>query len=397
MFLKKQLVNKSIMLGFAILATTIVQAEVIFEESFDNQPDWTSGLAENDKAQYDNPGRPDIEQRAATHKIPEGWHAVRQDPQWAPSTGHPDRHEAIEILASNADKSRGGRGKSFVSWRDAYNPGWNRWNSESMLLKYLPEGYSQLYVEFWIKFGPNWTREHVAGPSAAASKLFRISSWRGDGSEFQAFPNGDIGPIALWDYSLSSYGVRNTISWRGGPHGDNYNLKEGAVPDLPASLINTGDLNLSFSRHLKGMGVGGTDPQLPDRVNGGFIDLNSSSVITHNQVFGPNGSWTKIGILVKMNSAPGVEDGVYKQWINDEQTFVSTKIPWIRPSDTEDENAKWNLVAIGGNDFFQIYPNEDRHEEWYAIDDLVIRTDVPADIGSGTVTPPNPPAGFEVR
>jgi len=38
------------------------------------------------------------------------------------------------------------------------------------------------------------------------------------------------------------------------------------------------------------------------------------------------------------------------------------------------------LVSIGGNDFFQQYPNEDMHEEWYSIDDIVVRDSIPQEL-----------------
>src|SRR5690554_4718063 len=100
------------------MAAAPVGAEVIFEENFDDQPDWHSAMHSSDGTQ-----------RATTHIIPEGWYSIRQDPTWAPSERHPDRHESIEILESNSDKARGGKGKSMVSWRDSHDPGWNRWNS----------------------------------------------------------------------------------------------------------------------------------------------------------------------------------------------------------------------------------------------------------------------------
>ncbi len=59
----------------------------------------------------------------------------------------------------------------------------------------------------------------------------------------------------------------------------------------------------------------------------------------------------------------------------------------------------WNVVAIGGNDFFQQYPNSDLREEWYAIDDVVIATEIPSELGvdeGETISPPNPPEGLNV-
>ncbi|MFP3978297.1 hypothetical protein [Marinobacter sp. KMM 10035] len=371
----------------ALLASAGVQAEIVFEDDFDDQPDWTSALYSTDSVQ-----------RATTHKIPEGWYSIRQVPTWAPSTGYPDKHEAIEILASNASKARGGKGKSFVSWRDSYNKGWNYWASESMLLKYFPEGYDQLYVEFWIRFDPNWTRSNVEGLAAATSKMFRVSSWSGDGSEYSAFSDGNIGPIALWDHKLNSYGMRVGLAFRGGPHSDNYKLAAEEIPDIGHIITSgsLGDVNANYTNSLRGMGVSGGDPQLTDRVKGGPL----TGYVEHDQVFGPGDSWTKLGFFVKMNSDVGARDGEFRMWLNDEQMFVSTQIPWLRSSETRDEKAQWNLVAIGGNDFFQTYPNEDRREEWYSIDDLVIRTDIPDYVNSGANTievPPNPPAGFDVQ
>ncbi|MBK1871742.1 hypothetical protein FE848_00750 [Marinobacter sp. 1-3A] len=391
MAFKNRLLINGILTGCMLMGATATQAEVIFEENFDNQPDWTSGMFSTDTVQ-----------RAATHKIPEGWFSIRQVPTWAPSKGHPDKHETIEILASNSEKARGRKGKSFVSWRDSYDAGWNYWASESILLKYFPKGYDELYVEFWISFDPNWTRVAVPSKPSATSKIFRVSSWSGDGTEYGAFSDGNIGPIALWDHTVNRYGLRNTLAFRGGPHSDNYKLTAQDIPDVGRYLISgsLGDFNLNFSGSLSEMGPNKEQPIINDRVNGGLITGGTFGVVGHDQIFGSGASWTKMAFYVKMNSAPGVKDGVFRQWLNDKQIFVSTEIPWIRPSETRDENAKWNLVAIGGNDFFQTYPNEDRHEEWYSIDDLVIRNDIPdyVDSGSSTiVVPPNPPAGFEVK
>ncbi|WP_417500536.1 hypothetical protein [Marinobacter sp.] len=388
---RNRLLITNLVTGSVLLGASLAHAEIIFEESFDDQPDWTSAMHSTDTVQ-----------RAATHIIPEGWFSIRQDPTWAPSKGYQDKHETIEILSSNAEKARGGVGKSFVSWRDSYDRGWNYWASESMLLKHFPEGYSELYVEFWIRFDPNWTRVAVPDRPNATSKMFRVSSWSGDGSEYGAFSDGNIGPIALWDHSLNRYGLRNSIALRGGPHSDNYKLASDDIPDVGKFIIpgSLGDLNLDFSTRLANMGPGGTQPIIADRANGGFVTEDTRGIVSHDQIFGPGDAWTKLAFYVKMNSASGVKDGVFRQWLNDKQIFVSTQIPWIRPSSTRDENAKWNLVAIGGNDFFQTYPNEDRREEWYSIDDLVIRTDIPDYVDSGNnviSVPPNPPAGFEVK
>jgi hypothetical protein len=44
-------------------------------------------------------------------------------------------------------------------------------------------------------------------------------------------------------------------------------------------------------------------------------------------------------------------------------------ITWIIDDGTG-RHLGWNYVAIGGNDYFQPYPNADPHEEWYTIEVL---------------------------
>src|SRR5690554_3579795 len=379
------------------MAAAPVGAEVIFEENFDDQPDWHSGLTENITSA--NPaGLPDRVQRQSTHRIPAGWYSVRQDPAWSPSLGDADRHEAIEILSSNREKARGQQGKSFVSWRDSYSAGWNNWASESQMVVIFPDGLSEVYVEFWIRFSEEWTRTFISGKPAATSKIFRVSSWSGEGSEYGAFSDGNLGPIALWDYQVNSYGARNRVSFRGGPHSDNYDFNDEDIPGLPRSFSGIGDLNLNFTDNVQGMATDGGNPKIKDKVNGGYLGETGS--VTHDQVFGSNDAWTKLAFYVKLNSAPDKSDGVFKQWLDDQQILSVTNIPWIRYSENKDMNAKWNLVAIGGNDFFQVYDNSLRHEEWYSIDDLVIRSDIPESLIGGSLSdsiPPSPPSRIYVE
>jgi len=349
------------------------QAEVIFEENFDDQPDWTSAMHSTDRAQY-----------ADTHIIPEGWYAVRQDPTWAPSVGHPDRHEAIEILERNADKARSGT-KSYVSWRDYYDAGWNRWNSDSILAKYFPEGLDQVYVEFYIQFDPDWTPE-------GQSKLFRVTSWSGEPDFFGYGGGRENGPVFFLDYTRTS-GIRNYLAFRGGPHGDNYGMNNETMLDMPRQLVGSGDYPGNWTSNTVNATYG-DDPQIPDRLNGGFIPKESDYLPSHQQIYGPAGSWTKYAFFLKMNSAPGVQDGVFKQWFNDRLVLESNKVIWVNDN-SAGEMVKWNVVALGGNDFWRgSYTNNHRREEWYSIDDVMIATEPPSYLTNGSEAvsaPPNAP------
>ena len=171
---------------------------VLFEEDFDDLPDWTSG----------DEGAP----------LPGDFYSMRADSAFAMSDGFPGGREAIEILEGNVEMARGGAGKSLVMWRDSNGPDWY-WGSDSMLTVYFPEGHDELYLRFWIRFDPDWTPDGESG----MTKLFRFSSWDpDDGPLYQAFPHGANGPILIWDYQHNDYGTRNLLAFRGHPQETNY-------------------------------------------------------------------------------------------------------------------------------------------------------------------------------
>ena len=331
---------------------------VIFSDNFDAQPDWTSGMFSTDRVQI-----------ADTHTIPEGWFAVRQDPEWAPSVGNPGGHESIEILASNTDKTRSGTGKSYVSWRDStIGSEYYRWNSDSILAKHFSAGLNELYVEFWIKFSPDWTPDGLTG----VSKIFRVSHWDGTPSGIFGYGGNRFnGPVFFWDYKGDDSNTRNAHAYRGYPIATNYLMTNPA----PINLPRTGNTSYNFAENLRDFNNDGTNehnPQGPiDFVTGEVVD----GLVSHAGLWG---DWRKIGFYLKMNSAPGLYDGVLKQWIDDYLVFSNIEMPWA--GDETATMPKWNVVALGGNDHFHIYPDEDKRQEWYAIDDVLIRDSLPENL-----------------
>ncbi len=367
-------------LTFGLVFSSGLYSEVLFQESFDDQADWTSAMHSSDRVQF-----------ADSHIIPEGWSAVRQDPTWAPSTGYPDKHEVIEILEANADKARGRKGKSFVSWRDYHDPGWDRWNSDSILAKYFPEGHEELYVEFYVSFADDWT-------PTGASKLFRLTSWSGSPDFFGYGGDRQNGPVVFLDYSVTT-GIRNYLAFRSGPHGENYGMSDSMIEDLPRNLVYIGDYPGNWTSNTVGSTYG-EDPQIPNKAKGGFIPKDIGYYPSHEEIYGPPGTWTKYGFYVKMNSAPGVKDGVFREWVDDQLVLETNKVIWV-DNNPNQKMVKWNVVAIGGNDFWRkAYTNEDRREEWYAIDDVLISTKPPEYLTSGSdqvASPPAPPEGISVQ
>ena len=360
------------------------QADILFEQDFDGLPDWHSGLEEN--ATWRSPeGLPDRVQRFDIHNIPEGYFAVYQDPTWAPSVGHPDRHEVIEILTGNEEKARGRSGKSMVNWRDSYDPGWNRFNSDSLMLIRIGE-QEEVYVEFWITLSEEMIEsfyENMMG----SSKVFRVYSFTGDWDDPFDYFGGVSHPNLIWSITGgTNYGVRNFIHM--------YGLDSDGAPEMPRSAIGSGDYSLSYLTNTEGMGFEGEDVYLENKLDGGLITPDQVGPAMIDQVFGPPEIWTKVAFYVRMNSAPGVNDGIIAQFIDNKRILFSDKVSWTR---SDRERSLWNVVGIGGNDHFHDYPNEDRVENWYAIDDLVIRTDIPDYINANMeLAPPSAPVQLNV-
>lgn len=325
------------------MITGVVRSDVIFEETFDNQPDYTSSQPLNLA----------------------GWtHRRNGEDIWSPMTGYPNHHDAFEVLSSNSDKARGGQGKSFVAWRESYDLGWKNWNSDGILAKYIEEGLDQVYVRFWIRFSDNFTPE-------GQTKLFRISSWDGGVDIFGYGQDRYNAPIMLWDYNHNNYGQRNFLAFRGHPQETNYYLSNPKPVGLPRSMM-TGDLSLNFDddiRDLNGDGQMDNFVYLRGLLSGRFL----SGIVDHDDVYGSD--WHKVEFFVKMNSSPGAMDGVVMQWLDDQLIFRNTSMPWMGAE--SEGGRKFNVVAIGGNDFFRSYPNVKEYEEWYAIDDVLIADSIP--------------------
>jgi hypothetical protein len=363
--------------------------EVLFEENFNEQDDWTSTMHTTRQSQ----------QVAEGAILPQSWDAIYQGTVWSPETGFPNNHASLEILASNASKARTKTGKSAVFWRESYSRGWNNWASDAQLVKVFDRNFDQLYVEFWIRFSDTWYGRQPGEEGPWTSKIFRIGSWDRQGDMFNGAA-GSLGPVFFWDWKRDAYGVRNLFTYRGGPHGENYKML-----NINGERIYRSGESLNFAYQTAGMGEGGTDPKLPDRVkakdgvkdNGPYLIDVPGGVLDHDQVFGQGAAWTKMAFFVKMNSAPGVHDGIVRQWINGVQVHNRVDVPWISKN-KNNEMVGWNYIAIGGNDFFQAYANSKHYEDWYSIDDVIVRNDIPSDLGAGDIpVPPGPPMSVNIK
>ncbi|MDO6524255.1 hypothetical protein Q4519_01035 [Motilimonas sp. 1_MG-2023] len=344
----------------SFLNSSQLQANIIFSEDFEQQADWVAGY----------PNTNGVGLRPHANPAPPNWTVIRTDPAYAPSMGDTDRHESIEIGAF-AGKARSGE-RSVVFYRDAKSdPNW-KWWSDGILAKKFDQEYNEVYAEFYIKWAPN--SDHPK----ALSKLFRILHTWGEGGEiFKGFRDGFNGPIAGWNYVHNNYGLRNTIWMRGYPPANHYYLESNPIKGLPREML-SGDMSLNFDNNITDL----NQDRVTDNPNTKLVGMKSGLLIPQGgqqgmihprEFFGDESitGWRKMAFYVKMNSAPGVADGHYEQWIDDQLVFANYQIAWVGAD--ADKMVGWNAVKLGGNDYIdKSLPDSLRYEDWYAMDDLVV-------------------------
>ncbi|WP_328186926.1 hypothetical protein [Marinobacter sp. OP 3.4] len=332
-------------------ATAAAAQGLIFEESFDGLPDHTSS------------------QPLPQGMLDAGWTNQRHgEVNWSPSNGYPDHHDAYMIKGDDPEQLEGGVGKSYVHYRESYDAGWNNWNADGILTKWFDDQYPEMLVRYWIKFQPGWT-------SGGQSKIVRfrhLDAGTPDSEIYKFFTDGNTSALFQTQWGVSQYGLRNFLAFRGDPQESNYYQNDPAPIGLPRPLA-SGDLALNFDNNIRD-GIDGVSFTLLDRTTGQVIQPGVT--VTHDMVYGAG--WNKVELYAKMNSAPGMQDGVGLQWVNDQLCFANNTIAWM--GNGSPGGLGWNCVDIGGNAIWRDYPNDQRVEEWYAISRVEVHDSLPTEL-----------------
>ena len=355
---------------------------LLFDANFGALADWHNMLSS------------DVSQFRPAAVIPDGFYSARCSQTYKDNVT-PLERPTIELLDSNHPAlitPRNGGSKCFIFWRHAQETTQTSWNGDGMLTWYAGPGisYDELYYEFYIAFsqevydsfrgiGTNQGDPLKPGdnPNMGEAKLTRTYHWDEVNDLYNMFdPPEATDPKQIWGIKGSSetvggLGIRNTQSMRGRLSND---LRPHTHKPLSSRDGGNGDASCNYSNDLAGSGIeaGGSDPVLPDKLNGGNIPTSGN--IDIEQIHGAPGAWTKIAFYVKMNSAPGVADGQYMMWLDGTRVILSKEVPWV---ETGQDMVGWNTVHLGGNQYFSQYPDADRHREWYAIDEFKIYSSVP--------------------
>ena len=341
--------------------------ELLFSEDFNGLPDWET--TEKDYQVDGNflDGLPHVDGKASPFDY------LRSSEAWHPSefTGAKPN---MQISGNDPEKVYMGMGKSLIHWNESYQQGnANSFASDSFLTKDFIAGLEEVYVQFKIKFQPDFDKPLDI---TFLNKVFRVLHYDFDSDDpdlrrTQFFSIGYSSPIYIYEWGRNkTFGVRHNHAFRCDPQETNYRCGDPEITGSPRA-ISDGAMSVNYSSDLQGLD---NPPLIPDlQNNGGYLPSNGT--VNHDQVF--SDKWHTLGFYLKLNSAAGVNDGVLKHWFDGHLIIDMNEIPWI--GNGGDMNAKWNSISFGGNDYFYFDLDGEisERERWYAIDDIYIYDKVP--------------------
>lgn len=327
------------------------QNPILFEDNFDTTEDWRSkqyanrstDIAWNDTKWFScgsfcppNPGM-----------APLGWAGYRAskshwltpllypNPYVAPNGTAPSSQR--DTLVIDSENAYGGTGKSLkynVETAAADDLG-SGWSAGSMYVWLGDEGYQDLYIRFKMQYPSDWIWSN--GSYHAYQKMLRLISFNGD--------------ILTDDPSSIQTGACNQrISWIP----DFYFNK--SYPEWETYLANS----TLFSDQYNQATLNCANLQLNN-----FIPFKWPS----------DGQWHNYEFHAKLNSAPGVADGLWEISIDGIKTpganYVSqNNIAWIASGGSM--TPAWNWLMLFDNLNMQIYTLGSNPEQQIRLDDIVI-------------------------
>lgn len=307
------------------LFSTTAFSDILFQENFDGQADWTPADSISTCTPVCADGPP-----------PTGWSYYFVEEQFVGGGFRP-------ALAINNEQPRGGAGKSAIFYEENRLGG--QWVSDSDLVKRLDKEYPELYVRFYLKFQPGF---QFAPTGSATFKLFRIYRYMDEGNPFQFFRN-EITPMFINNISNNAFGNRQVYSIRCNGNADGSDYFCPGTPGVSSNVIETNHVQVE------------ADTGIP------FTNFYASI---------GDGNWHKFEFVIKLNSAPGVTDGIFRRWVDGHLMYEKTNIDFVKLSGAGNNVKGFNMVGIGGNDYNQ-FDGTNQSEQWYAIDDLLISSQAP--------------------
>ncbi len=335
-------------ISFSVASTPISSGgNILFEDNFDDHPDW-----------YPSPTSTVCTGAGVTgicdDDVPQDWTFYRNsDDNWHPDNGYSTKKAGQRI---SGDVKRGTEGKSWIKTSESnHTSDEANYYSDSILMKSLDQEYDEVYFSAWVLMQPGW--QWQAGTKQL--KLFRLWHFDGPSGSVDPFKLGSAGvngPLYIFDLNNSStYGWTSSHAPRCDPQESGY-LSCGG-PSYYNKWTTT-----DYFTCLDG-----------EPCTGFTTSVDGVTHPTFEENFG-DGEWHHIELRVKMNSTPGVEDGIFQFWLDGLLEHSVTDMPFRQVGSPE--GTGWNFISIGGNwnNWYSDISNQD--EEWYAVDDVVTYTPI---------------------
>jgi len=324
-------------LTLVLLYCQQASSAILYEESFDAQADWEpiQPTSANTALAYYN----------GEASIPDNFHNYRVDNT---VYGANNSHQTLNISNENY---RGTSGKGLTVWHESGETscgGGAHYCSDGILSLYLPSGYSEMWVQFYMKWDTSYSMA-LTNSVDPQVKTFRITHWDESAgiSPFTFFDAGAQRPInnaqiAAWNGGNANYSHFTAFRYENTYYPDNA---------TPPHVRNRSDY-YSDGGQYDGTGPAFNDPGEPG-----------------------DGSWHKYVYHVKMNSAVGVADGVSETWVDGRLLFSDSTLAWSDSGSVASPRKNWNMVMFGGNSFNEFDPVFTNYsEQYYAFDDICVAT-----------------------
>ena len=125
-------------------------------------------------------------------------------------------------LNINSDQPRGDIGKSFLFWSESCASSSGGWGSDGLLdiqLADYSNGYSEIYIRFYVKFDPNWQWGTASSPM---QKFLHVSNYQGTINPYAFFSLTDNKPrfmpgLAKYNSGSADIAVYSVHSLYGNP------------------------------------------------------------------------------------------------------------------------------------------------------------------------------------
>lgn len=325
------------------------QAAIVFQDDFNSTPDWQSKQLNNGQNGIGWDMSPTYTGACTTYCPPQNWTAYRASQSW----WLPNLRDTFLISSEGAR----GAGKG-ITYNVESTGVYGDWSGGG-IDKYLgPAGYPELFVRLWIKETPEFCWASSNLNLNAMGKLMRITSLRRNPTiDYRLFnpeqyPSPDTSPTLIvnaYHRFQPNYQIPSQ-----------FNLEERYAPNYEEGTGSTWGPNPDFG--ASNLGV-----------------VFPTDIATGGQGYCGDNQWHSYEVYVKMNSALGVADGVYKVWLDGQLAASKNTIPWIKPgTDTNgtvmNMDTGWNWIMINDNIDSTAYARADKVEMSRYVDDVVMYT-----------------------